>query len=170
MFKPILISFLVGCSAAVIAAGPAAAEPIAVEDLARLPAITNVTVTTDGNTMFALVGPSAGDDKDRAVIATWDLNDLSKAPVMAAPDGDDSEFIFIQALKNGYVLTAIRKPYAGSLRGCSEGKTTGSTRTWVVKTLITDKSFEKFEEPFIELGSMRGRSKNTEICRVAHGG
>ena len=164
MFKPKFISFLVGCSAAVFSAGSVAAEPIAVEDLARLPAITNVTVTTDGNTMFALVGPSAGDDKDRAVIATWDLNDLSKAPVMAAPDGDDSEFIFIQALKNGYVLTAIRKPYTGSLRGCSEGKTTGSTRTWVVKTLITDTSFEKFEEPFIELGSMRGRSKNTEIC------
>ncbi|KJS35395.1 MAG: hypothetical protein VR74_16550 [Hyphomonas sp. BRH_c22] len=164
MFTPRLTAFLFGCSAAVFAAGPIAADPIAIEDLARLPAITNVTVTTDGNTMFALVGPSAGDDKDRAVVASWDLNDLSKPPVIAAPDDDGSEFVFIQALKNGYVLTAVRKPYTGSLGGCSEGKTTGSTRTWVVKTLITDTSFKKFEEPFIDLGSMRGRSKNTEIC------
>lgn len=164
MFKSRLTAFLFGCSGAIIAAGPIAADPIAIEDLARLPAIANVTVTTDGNTMFALVGPSAGDDKDRAVVASWDLNDLTKPPIIAAPDDDGSEFVFIQALKNGYVLTAVRKPYTGSLGGCSEGKTTGSTRTWVVKTLITDTRFKKFEEPFIDIGSMRGRSRNLEIC------
>jgi len=33
----------------------------------------------------------------------------------------------------------------------------------VVRTLITDKSFETFEEPSSNLGTLRGRSKNTEI-------
>ncbi|KDA02899.1 alpha/beta hydrolase family protein [Hyphomonas oceanitis] len=164
MMKPILTSLLLACGLAAPVMGPASADPIPIDDLARLPAIENVTVTTDGKTMFALLGPSTGNDQDRAVVAAWDLEDLSKAPVIAGPDGNDSEFMYLQALKNGYVLAAVRRPFTGSLRGCSEGKSTGSTRTWVVKTLITDKTFKKFEEPFIDMGSMRGMSKNTETC------
>ena len=164
MMKHFLATILIGSASAVFGATPSTADPIAIEDLARLPALTNVTVTTDGKTMFALVGPSTGDDRDRAVVAAWDLEDLSKPPVMAAPDGTDTQFGFIQALKNGYVMTAVRKPFTGSLRGCSEGKITGSTRTWSWKTFITDKTFEDFDEPFLDMGSSRGRSKDSEIC------
>lgn len=164
MLRSIAKFVLVTTASVMSLQAPALADPVPIEDLARLPAISSVTVSTDGETMYALIGPSTGNDQDRAVIAAWDLNDLSKPPVTAAPDGKDSEFFLLRALKNKHVLTYVRQPYTGVLRGCSEGKMTGSTRTWVNKILITDNTFSKFDEPFLELDSGKGVSKSTEIC------
>ena len=144
-------------------------EPVPIEDLARIPAMTSVSVSIDGQSMFALIGPSEGDDQDRAVLASWDLTDLTRPPVLAAPDGDDSEFVAVRALKDGYAMTVVRQPYTGSLRGCSEGKMTGSTRTWVRKLFITDQNFDEFDEPFLDERSMRGVSKSTETCMRMEG-
>lgn len=140
------------------------ADPIPIEDLARLPAMSSVSVSTDGKTMVALIGPTTGKDKDRAVIAAWDLNDLSKPPVTVAPDGKESEFIAVQALKDGAIQVAVRQPFTGRLSGCAEGNAVGTTRTWTVKALLTDTTFKKFDEPFIDLGSTRGIGKSTEDC------
>ncbi|MFN7179340.1 alpha/beta hydrolase family protein [Hyphomonas sp.] len=140
------------------------ADPIPIEDLARLPAMSSVTVSTDGKTMAALIGPTTGNDKDRAVIAAWDLTDLSKPPVIAAPDGKESEFIQVMALKDGKLQVAVRQPFTGRLSGCAEGNAVGTTRTWSVKALLTDTTFKKFDEPFISLGSTRGIGKSTEDC------
>ena len=164
MFRQVWRTACCGIAAIASTSLAAQAEPVPIEDLARLPAMESVSIAADGSSMFALIGPAEGADQDRAVLASWDLNDLSKPPVLASPYGDDSEFIAVRALKNGYALTIIRQPYTGALRGCSEGKTTGSTRTWVVKYLITDQNFQDFEEPFIDSLSMRGVSKATEIC------
>lgn len=142
----------------------AAAEPIPIEDLARLPAMSSVSVSTDGKTMAALIGPSTGNDQDRAVIAAWDLTDLSKPPVTVAPDGKESEFIQVSALKDGMLQVAVRQPFTGRLSGCAEGNAVGTTRTWTVKALLTDTTFKKFDEPFIDLGSTRGIGKSTEDC------
>lgn len=142
----------------------AMAEPIAIEDLARLPAMSSVTVSTDGKTMAALIGPTTGNDQDRAVLAAWDLTDLSKPPVIAAPDGKQSEFIQVTALKDGKLQVAVRQPFTGRLSGCAEGNAVGTTRTWSVKALLTDTTFKKFDEPFISLGSTRGIGKSTEDC------
>lgn len=142
----------------------ALAQPIAIEDLARLPAMTSVSVSTDGKTMAALIGPSTGNDQDRAVLAAWDLTDLSKPPVIAAPDGKQSEFIQVTALKDGKLQVAVRQPFTGRLSGCAEGNAVGTTRTWSVKALLTDTTFRKFDEPFINLGSTRGIGKSTEDC------
>lgn len=142
----------------------ALAEPIAIEDLARLPAMSSVSVSTDGKTMAALIGPTTGNDQDRAVIAAWDLTDLSKPPVIAAPDGKQSEFIQVMALKDGKLQVAVRQPFTGRLSGCAEGNAIGTTRTWSVKALLTDTTFKKFDEPFINLGSTRGIGKSTEDC------
>lgn len=148
-----------------LASGLAAiAQPIPIEDLARLPAMSSVSVSTDGKTMVALIGPTTGNDQDRAVAAAWDLTDLSKPPVIAAPDGRDAEFIDITALKNGRIQIAVRQPFTGRLQGCAEGNSVGTTRTWAIKALLTDTSFKSFDEPFINLGSGRGRSKATEDC------
>ncbi|MCI4645004.1 MAG: prolyl oligopeptidase family serine peptidase [Hyphomonadaceae bacterium] len=140
------------------------AEPVSIEDLARQPAMSSVSISADGETMFALVGPSEGDDTDRAVLASWDLNDLSRPPKTVAPEDDEVEFIFVQALKNGYAMVGMRKPFTGRLSGCSEGKFIGSTRTWVRQFFITDAEFSDFENPFLELGSGKGRSDATETC------
>lgn len=142
----------------------AAAEPIPIEDLARLPAMSSVSVSTDGKTMAALIGPSTGNDQDRAVIAAWDLTDLSKPPVTVAPDGRQSEFIQVTALKEGKLQVAVRQPFTGRLSGCAEGNAIGTTRTWSIKALLTDTTFKKFDEPFINLGSTRGIGKSTEDC------
>jgi pimeloyl-ACP methyl ester carboxylesterase len=140
------------------------AQPIPVEDIARLPAMSSVSVSTDGKTMVALIGPSTGKDTDRAVIAAWDLTDLGKPPITAAPDGRESEFIGVQALKEGKIQVAVRQPFTGRLSGCAEGNSIGTTRTWTVKALLTDTTFKKFDEPFINLGSTRGIGKTTEDC------
>jgi pimeloyl-ACP methyl ester carboxylesterase len=142
----------------------AQAEPIPIEDIARLPAMSSVSVSTDGKTMVALVGPATGSDTDRAVIAAWDLTDLSKPPVIAAPDGKQSEFISVQALKGGKIQVVVRQPFTGRLQGCAEGAAVGTTRTWSVKALLTDTTFKSFDEPFIDLGSTRGIGKSTEDC------
>jgi pimeloyl-ACP methyl ester carboxylesterase len=140
------------------------AQPIPVEDIARLPAMSSVSVSTDGKTMVALIGPSTGKDTDRAVIAAWDLTDLSKPPITAAPDGKEAEFIGVRALKDGKVEVYVRQPFTGRLSGCDEGNAIGTTRTWTRKALLTDTTFKKFEEPFINLGSTRGIGKSTEDC------
>lgn len=142
----------------------AQADPISIEDLARLPAVSNVTVTSDGNTMFALVGPSTGRDQDRPIIASWDLNDLSKPPNTVLPDGNEIEFIGLRALKDGHVFVVARKPFSGQLGGCSEGRSIGATNTWLTQFLITDASFDKFDNPFLDERGMRGFSESTKRC------
>ncbi|GAB5459175.1 MAG: S9 family peptidase [Henriciella sp.] len=159
--------FAVGLAAASLLSASslfASAEPVPIEDLARLPAISSVSVTTDGNTMFGLVGPTTGNDQDRAVLASWDLNDLSKPPMIVAPDNDGSEFSFVSGLKNGNAFVGVRRPFTGRLSGCSEGKATGSTRTWLRQFMITDSSFEDFETPFLDESGMRGMSEATKTC------
>jgi pimeloyl-ACP methyl ester carboxylesterase len=152
-----------GCGLFLSSLLSAGADPVPIEDLARLPAISNVSVTSDGNTMFALVGPATGDDQDRAVMASWDLNDLSKPPKTVAPDSD-TEFMFLNALKDGHVFVAARKPFTGQLSGCSEGRSIGSTRTWLMQFFITDASFDEFESPFLDERGMRGMSEATKTC------
>lgn len=155
---------LVLALAASLAAPAALAKPIPIEDLARLPAMSSVSVSSDGKTMVALVGPSTGNDRDRAVVAAWDLTDLSKPPVTVAPDGRDSEFMVVQALKDSAVQVWVRQPFTGQLQGCDEGNAVGGTRTWSRKALLTDTTFKKFSEPFINLGSTRALSKAREEC------
>lgn len=159
LWKQICVSVSAGTLAQL-----AMADPVAIEDLARLPAMTSVSVSTDGKTMAALIGPSAGTDQDRAVLAAWDLTDLSRPPVIAAPDGKQSEFIQVTALKDGKLQVVVRQPFTGRLSGCAEGNAVGTTRTWSVKALLTDTTFRKFDEPFISLGSTRGIGKSTEDC------
>ncbi|MEL7041333.1 MAG: prolyl oligopeptidase family serine peptidase [Pseudomonadota bacterium] len=149
--------------ASVFAATSVQAEPVPIEDLARLPAMQSVSVSADGDHMFALIGPTTGDDQDRAVLASWDLNDLTKPPVLSAPDGD-TEYIFVSGLKNGYSFTALRQPFTGRLAGCAEGKEIGSTRTWLVKTFIANPTFSDFDEPFLKTTGTRGVAASRETC------
>ena len=158
-----LAAGILGCGLLISSAVSANADPVPIEDLARLPAISSVSVTSDGDTMFALVGPASGGDQDRAGIASWDLNDLSKPPVTVAPDAD-TEFMFLSALKNGRVFIAARQPFTGQLAGCSEGRSIGSTRTWLMQFFISDAEFSEFESPFLDERGMRGMSDATKTC------
>ena len=136
------------------------ADPIPVETLAKLPALSDISLSRDGDYMVGMV---TQDGSERQMVAVWDPRDLSKPPKMTSPPGD-VEFIAAQALKAGKILVLARSKWSGVLGGCGEGKTIGSTKTYLTKIFVTDTDFSDFTEPF--KGKVRGRSvsKIEEIC------
>ena len=94
------------------------ASPIPVETLSELSALTNISISRDGDYMVGLVGQKGS---ERHMLAVWDPRDLSKAPKMTKPDGD-VEFIYAEALKAGKILVVARTKWTGALAGCGEGK------------------------------------------------
>lgn len=139
-------------------------EPIAVEDLSRLTAIQNLSLSRDGDYMVGLIAPPGDKKAWRQSLAVWDANNLSKPPTLVQPDGK-VEFIFARALKAGKILVFARKPWSGALSGCGEGNTIGSTKTYINKIFIADiNDLSNFTEPFKDVRSTRGISDATKMC------
>lgn len=136
------------------------ARPIPVDTLAKLPALSNVSLSRDGDYLVGLVGQ---DGSDRQSLAVWDTKDLSTPPKMTKPDGD-VEFIYAEALKAGKILVFARTKWTGSLGGCGEGKRIGSTKTYLNKIFITDINFSEFTEPFEGNMNSRDMSERERIC------
>ena len=140
-------------------------NPIPVEKLAKLPAISNVTLSRDGDYLVGLVGlPGA----DKLSLAVWDPKNLSAAPKMTQPDGD-VEFLAAQALKAGKIIVFARTKWTGALAGCGEGKTIGSTKTYLTKIFVTDTKFSEFSEPFSGSSNRKNMSAFEEICSAIVG-
>ena len=147
----------------VFAAGVVAAKPIPIESFARLPAISSVSMSADGKQLVAIVAKPGSDYRDTA-LATWDLDNLEKGPVLT-PSGDQMKFIAANALKADRLLVTGRQEFTGALAGCGEGQTIGSTATFVTKTYLTDGNHADFEEAFTGAGARRfGLSEQTERC------
>ena len=147
----------------VFATGLVAAKPISIDSFARLPAISSVSMSADGKQLVAIVAKPGSDYRDTA-LATWDLDNLDKGPVLT-PSGDKMKFIAANALKADRVLAISRQEFTGALAGCGEGQTIGSTATFVTKTYLTDGKHSGFEEAFTGGGSRRfGISEQTERC------
>ena len=136
------------------------ASPIPVETLSELSALTNISISRDGDYMVGLVGQKGS---ERHMLAVWDPRDLSKAPKMTKPDGD-VEFIYAEALKAGKILVVARTKWTGALAGCGEGKRIGATKTYLTKIFITDTKFSSFTEPFEGSMSNRDMSEAERIC------
>jgi len=164
-------TFLCAISAiAVLMATPATVlaksinEPIPIDSFSRLTAIQNLSLSRDGDYMVGLIAPPGDKKAWRHSLAIWDANDLSKPPTLVTPDGK-VEFVAVRALKSGKIWVFARKPWSGRLGGCGEGKTIGSTKTYINKIFITDiKDLSKFTEPFKDTRSTRGTSENTKLC------
>jgi len=137
-----------------------ASSPIAIDTLAKLPALSNLTLSRDGDYMVGLIGQ---DGEERQTLAVWDANDLSKPPKTTKPDGD-VEFIFAQALKAGKILVVARTKWTGALAGCGEGKRIGSTKTYLTKVFVTDINFSEFSEPFNSEARKRDMSEFERVC------
>lgn len=135
-------------------------NPIPIETLAKLPALSNISLSRDGDYMVGLVGQG---DSNRQSLAVWDPRDLSKPPKMTKPDGD-VEFIYAEALKAGKVLVVARTKWTGVLAGCGEGKRIGGTKTYLTKIFITDTQFSSFTEPFEGNMNNRDMSEAERIC------
>ncbi|WP_216086782.1 hypothetical protein, partial [Listeria monocytogenes] len=104
-------------------------KPVAIEDLARLPALQSVTLSPDGKRLVGLI-PSPK-NPDETALATWDTDSLSSGPKVVTPSGDHMKFIAAVALKAGKILAVGRQEWTGELGGCGEGKVTGATRTFM---------------------------------------
>lgn len=157
-------ALLAGALAIVMGAGSAqAAQPIPIEDLARLPAIQSVTMDPNGQHIVALI--ASPKDKDETALATWNANAMPAAPTVVTPSGHSMKFIAAFALKAGKILAVARQEWTGQLGGCGEGKVVGSTKTFVQKVYLTGDDQKHFEEAFASNKRILGVSRNTEICR-----
>jgi dienelactone hydrolase len=145
-----------------LAVGNLAAKPIPIESIARLPAISSVSMSADGKQIVALVAAPDSDYRETA-LATWDLEHLDQGPVIT-PSGDRMKFIGANALKAGRILVTARQEWTGSLAGCGEGRISGSTATFVFKNYLTDAKHKKFSEAFTGGSRRLGVSDQTERC------
>ncbi len=148
----------------VLLAGSAAvsAKPIPIDALAAMPKIQSVSMSADGKHLIALLGKEGADEFD-TTLATWDMANLDKAPVTTA-SGDRMKFVNAIALKAGHFLVIGRQEWTGELGGCGEGKTTGSTKTFVTKIYMADVKHSEFEEAFAAKSREFGMSERTKRC------
>jgi len=155
---PMLAALVAACGTATAIA----AQPIAIEDLARLPALQSVSMSADGKHLVGLI-PSPS-NPDETALATWDLDDLGKSPKVVTPSGDRMKFIQAIALKADKVLAVSRQEWTGQLGGCGEGSTYGATKTFVTKAYITDDDQSNFAEAFADNTRKLGVSAQTLQC------
>lgn len=158
---PKALNFLLALPLA-LAAGHVAAEPIPIESIARLPAISSVSMSADGKQIVAIVA-APGSDYQETALATWDLENLDQGPVVT-PSGDRMKFIGANALKAGRILVTARQEWTGSLAGCGEGLVAGATATFIFKNYLTDAKHANFSEAFTSGSRRFGVSAETERC------
>lgn len=162
MLKSAFSAGILSAAAATAAMADVTADPIPIEDFARVPNIQSVSLSPDGNTLAAIIAAPGSDNEDTA-LATWDLADPSAPPVVT-PSGDRMKFIGANALGSEQVWVIGRQEWTGRLGGCGEGRVTGATRTFVVKPYLTDDEHSDFEEAFAASGRAVGVSEETRRC------
>lgn len=145
-----------------LACTTAYAGPIPIEDLARQPALQSVSMSPDGKHLVALI-PSPGNPEETA-LASWDTDALGGAPKVVTPSGERMKFIAAGALKSDQILAVGRQEWTGQLGGCGEGSVSGATKTFVVKTYLTDQSQKTFNEAFTDNTRKLGVSEQTQRC------
>lgn len=141
-----------------------AAEPIPAEHFARLPELQSVSMSTDGKNLVALVPvPGAAADSQDTALAVWNLDDLEKGPAIT-PSNANMKFFYASAMKADRVLAIARQEWTGSLAGCGEGRSVGSTRTFITKPYLTDTAMTRFDEAFASRVRRHGISERVQRC------
>jgi pimeloyl-ACP methyl ester carboxylesterase len=140
-----------------LSAVPLASAEVSIEDLARQPAITSVSMATDGSYLVGLI-----ENDGELALTAWDP-DGERDPAGALPN-EHMKFIAAAALKADRLFVLGRQEWTGALEGCGEGNSTGVTRTFLTKLYMTDTQLEEFDEPFVRAGRALGVSEQTERC------
>jgi dipeptidyl aminopeptidase/acylaminoacyl peptidase len=153
---------LLALSGCLAASAARAGEPISIDALARVPAIQSVSMSTDAKNIVAIVAAPGSNFEDTA-IASWSVDNL-QAGATLTPSGDHMKFIAASAMKADRVLAIARQEWTGALGGCGEGKSTGSTRTFVTKSYLGDTSLKKFGEAFADNVRKLGVSEQMQRC------
>lgn len=155
------IGALLGGAAGLMAVTGASAQ-IPVEDLARTPAVTNVSMSSDGSYLVGLMTPP-GNEGEELALAVWDLEN-SQGPVIT-PGNDRMRFIAAQALKADKLFAVGRQAWTGQAGRCGiEGRSIGNTRTFITKLYMTSTDMDDFEEPFQKAQNMLGTSEAMQRC------
>ena len=125
----------------------AANAQIPIEQLAKNPAFTSMTLSADGSYLVGLITLDGDEDLSLAI---WDADNLSAAPVVTQAN-DRMKFVAASALKADKLFVVGQQAWTGSAGGlsCAEGMGfAGSLNTFLTKAYITDRSAKTFDEPF----------------------
>ncbi|MDP3735740.1 MAG: prolyl oligopeptidase family serine peptidase [Hyphomonadaceae bacterium] len=161
-------SFVIAASAIAIAlasVGSANAQKLDANDMARAPAVTGVSMSRDGTTLVGIIANPK--NPDERALGSWDMSNVdinSKGiPLAYVTPSDKMVFWNVNALKQGKVIIRANQVWTGALAGCGEGRTTGATKTYVDKILMTDRTLKDLEDPFAA-GRQIGVSAATQKC------
>lgn len=145
--------------------GHVLAKPIPAEQLAKLPAIQSVSMSADGTHLVALVASPTDKTGSDTALATWDLDRIDGGPTHITPSGERMKFIGAYALKGNHILAITRQEWTGPLGQCGgEGNSTGSTKTFISKSYLTDLRHSNFKEAFADTSRKIGLSAETLRC------
>ena len=150
---------------ALLGVGSAAAQKLDANDMARTPAVTGVSMSRDGTTLVGIVANPK--NPDERALGSWDLSKIDGnsqgVPLAYITPSEKMVFGAVNALKQGKVLVRANQPWTGALAGCGEGRTTGATKTYVYKVLMTDRTLKELDDPFAS-GRQVGVSAATQKC------
>lgn len=149
-------------AACLVAPATALAAPIPIETLSKISEVQSISMSADGKHLVALIGRQ-GSDEYNTSLANWDLDNLDKEPTVTA-SGDRMKFIAADSIKSGHILVLARQEWTGELGGCGEGKSIGSTKTFVTKPYLTDSTQAKIEEAFVSKSRSTDVSDSTRRC------
>lgn len=139
-----------------------AREAITIDSIARVPAISSVSMSADGKNLVALVAAPGSNYRETA-LATWNLESLEAGPVIT-PSGNRMKFVAASAMKADRILVFARQEWTGRLGGCGEGRVQGATKTFVSKIYLTDIAHKNFSEAFSDSTRRLGISQEMQRC------
>lgn len=173
MRNPRWTVIFVGLAAPFLAPGTgyaAASQPIPIEALSRQPAIQDVSMSPDGKYLVALIPSPA--DPDETALATWDVARMPGPPSVVTPSGKQGRMQFTRAfaMKAGKIFVVARQQWEGNLGGCGEGKVSGSTSTFVTKTLLTGVDQKEFAPAFASNHHNVQIGRELQTCIAIAGG
>lgn len=153
----------IALAALLVGSGAANAQKLDVEALARMPDVTGVSMSAEGDFIVAIRADPR--DTSKRLIATADISkvDGTKPLDWVVTPSDRMSFVAADALKAGKVLAIASQVWTGNLGGCGEGRTTGATKTYLYKVFLSDKTIKEFKDPF-ESGRALGVSAETQRC------
>ena len=154
----------------------AAPTPLKAEDFSKIPQLTGVSMSLEGDMLVAVVA-DPNNPNEKTAAAYWALPaknsdiDTTKPmpPTAVTPTNDRSKFFAANALKQKKSLWYAVQPYTGALMGCGEGKTTGSTDKYIQLVYMGNELIKKIDD----LPSGRteiGGNKMMERCFELGGG
>jgi hypothetical protein len=125
--------------------GAAGAQPIPIDDFAKEPSITSLSMSPEGDFIVGLVA-KPGSDNEELALAVWDIDgeiDTSKVllPSRITPGNKRARFFQADAIGQGRLLVRSKQAWTGQTY-CLEGGGAGAVKTFIFKTYFGDKNID----------------------------